>query len=373
MRLAFALFHYFPYGGLERDMLAIAGACIARGHQVTIYTGAWQGDRPAGIEVVELGARGHTNHALNADFTRRLTAALEGQPDLPVIGFNKMPGLDIYYAADTCFAEKAYADRNWLYRLTPRCRQFLAMERAVFAAEASTDVLMISAAQVPVYQRYYDTPASRLHLLPPGIRRERVAPPDHDTQRQLLRQQYGIADDQFLLLAVGSGFRVKGLERSIRALAALPVALRYRCQLWVAGQDKEAPYRQLAITLGVEQQVRFLGGRDDISQLMWAADLLLHPAYRENTGTALLEAMVAGLPVIASANCGYAHYIAEQAMGEVLPEPITPDGMASAIEQVLDADPVQWRERGHAFATSADIFSMPERAAALIETLLERR
>src|SRR5690606_28836611 len=155
----------------------------------------------------------------------------------------------------------------------------------------------------------------------------------------------------------------------LRALAALPEALRHRCRLWIVGQDKEAHFRQLAITLGVEQQLQFLGGRDDVSQLLWAADVLLHPAYRENTGTALLEAMVAGLPVVASAACGSAHYVDDYAMGEVLHDPITPDTMAAAIEQVLDADPQQWRQRGRVFADSADIFSMPQRAAELIERL----
>ena len=45
------------------------------------------------------------------------------------------------------------------------------------------------------------------------------------------------------------------------------------------------------------------------------ADLLIHPAYNENTGTVLLEALVAGLPVLVSAVCGYAHYIAEADAG----------------------------------------------------------
>lgn len=46
--------------------------------------------------------------------------------------------------------------------------------------------------------------------------------------------------------------------------------------------------------------------------------MFLHPAYSENTGTVLLEAMVAGLPVIATDVCGYAHYIVDEHMGKVL-------------------------------------------------------
>ena len=369
MQLAFALFHYFPYGGLERDMLAIARTCVARGHAVTIYTGSWQGERPQDVAVVELGTRGLTNHARNAVFAHRLSERLRDQNETVVVGFNKMPGLDVYYAADVCFAQKAFEERNFLYRLTPRCRHYLMMESAVFGVASHTQVLMISQPQFAVYQHYWQTQSSRLHLLPPGIRRERVMPADYAQRRVELRTQYGLADDQYLLMMVGSDFRRKGLDRSIGGLAALPAALRQRCQLWVAGQDKEASFRQLALTLGVSDQVKILGGRDDVSQLLWAADVLLHPAYSENTGTVLLEGMVAGLPVIATEVCGYAHYIEEQKLGEVLPDAVTPQNMAAAIEKILGVDPAVWRDRARAFAGGADIFSMPERAAQFIENI----
>ena len=41
MRFAFALFKYFPFGGLQSDMLRIAECAAARGHEVTVFTGAW--------------------------------------------------------------------------------------------------------------------------------------------------------------------------------------------------------------------------------------------------------------------------------------------------------------------------------------------
>ena len=52
-----------------------------------------------------------------------------------------------------------------------------------------------------------------------------------------------------------------------------------------------------------------------------AADLLLHPAYHENTGTILLEALVSGLPILTTDVCGYAHYVQEAKAGCVLTSP----------------------------------------------------
>ena len=63
-------------------------------------------------------------------------------------------------------------------------------------------------------------------------------------------------------------------------------------------------FKRLAKKLDLTHQVQFLGGRDDIPRFLFAADLLVHPAYNENTGTVLLEALVAGLPVVTTPTCG---------------------------------------------------------------------
>lgn len=371
MKLAFVLFRYFPYGGLERDMLALATLMSQRGHDVAIYTSSWEGPKTE-LPVVLLPVKAVTNHGRNAAFVERLQAELPADVDA-VVGFNKMPGLDFYYAADVCFAEKAYGERSWLYRLTPRARSSMAMEKAVFGQEAHARILMISQPQVAIYQRYYTTDTPRFYMLPPGIRRERIMPENYSQRRLELRKRYELKPDERLLMMVGSDFRRKGLDRAIRALAALPAEQRLLHRLWVAGQDKAEPFEQLAKELGVSEQVRILGGRDDVSELLWAADMLLHPAYSENTGTALLEGMVAGLPVIATATCGYAHYIDDYRMGEVLPDEADADFFAAAIQRQLQTPREEWVARARHMIEHADIFSMTLRAAELIERGAPRR
>lgn len=367
MKLAFVLFHYFPYGGLERDMLVLAQVCVQRNHEVTIYTQSWQGAQPEHIPVIELPVRALTNHGRAEKFARQVQAELQHSPVDRVIGFNKMPGLDVYFAADVCFAQKAFEERSWWYRLSARSRTYLALEEAVFQPAAHTEILAISPAQIPIFQRYYHTPDQRLHLLPPGIKRDRVMPPNYEEQRRLLREGYGLGADERLLLMVGSDFRRKGVARSIQALAALPPVLQRVTRLWIAGLDNPQAFRKQAQQLGVAQAVEFLGARDDVPQLLWSADVFLHPAHSEAAGAVLLEAMVAGLPVITTSVCGYAHYVDEQQMGEVL-QPTEADArLAQAIARVLEQDPQQWRDRSRVFTEQGDIFSMKERAADIIE------
>jgi UDP-glucose:(heptosyl)LPS alpha-1,3-glucosyltransferase len=366
MNLGFALFNYFPYGGLERDMLTFARVCRERGHDITIYTGGWQGDKPKDMRLIQFELRSYSNHARAHEFAVRLQQTRDPKHHA-MVGFNKMPGLDVYYAADVCYAAKVFEERSVFYRITPRCRTYLALEKSVFGCDSKTEIMMISKAQIDVYQHYYQTPSERMHLLPPGINRERVMPSNYAELRPKLRAQYGLKDTDFLMICVGSDFQRKGVDRALRGMAALREPLRGRVKLWVAGRDNDKPFRALACKLGIEAQVNFLGARDDVAQLLWSADVFLHLAYSENTGTVLLEGMVAGLPVIATDVCGYAHYIVDHEMGCVVGGAVTPNQVAEAMTHVFTEKSFVWRERSRLFSDKADIFSMPQHAADLIE------
>lgn len=56
------------------------------------------------------------------------------------------------------------------------------------------------------------------------------------------RREFGLAEDDLLLLQIGSGFRTKGLDRSLRGLAALPPELKARTRLIAIGQDNPKPF-----------------------------------------------------------------------------------------------------------------------------------
>lgn len=194
-------------------------------------------------------------------------------------------------------------------------------------------------------------------------------PPDYERHRQQGRARMGVDEHHYVLLMVGSDYKRKGLARSIRALAMLPPKLKNRCQLWVAGQDHAAPYIRLAKQLGVENHLHILGARDDIPALLWSADVFLHPAHSEAAGAVLLEAMVAGLPVIASDVCGYAHYIETWQMGKVLTKHDIDAQLASAIFEIAAQDFDEWRARARRFIEQADIFDMHEKVVAFIENM----
>ena len=178
MRLAFCVFKYFPFGGISRDLERIARESIARGHTVVVYTLAWKGLAVDGVDVVVAPVRRLTNHRRYARFAQWTADHLRQHPADLVIGMNKMPGIDVYYAGDSCYEEKSRTQRGWLYRMLPRYRLFSRFERAVFGRDSETEVLTISEVQTPLFRRHYGTQWERLHALPPGIDRSRRAPAD---------------------------------------------------------------------------------------------------------------------------------------------------------------------------------------------------
>jgi UDP-glucose:(heptosyl)LPS alpha-1,3-glucosyltransferase len=374
MKIAFCLFKYFPYGGMQRDALRIARLLLDRGHRVEFFTLAWQGERDAALPVHLLPARGLTNQARYARFARAFADATRGFDGR--VGFNKLPGLDVYYAADTCYLARM-ARRPFWHRLTARYRAFVAAEGAVFAPASRTHILAISAAEARRYQAAWGTPAERFHPLPPGITTDRRAGPDAPALRASLRAEFGIADDEFLLLAIGSGFRMKGQDRSIEALAALPAELRARTRLIAIGRDKPGAFQRLARRLGVADRFTILPGRDDIPRFLQGADLLLHPARYENTGAVLIEAVVAGLPVLVTDVCGYAEHVAASGCGRLLGDPFSQAEFNAALAAALagtDSDNGRpaWRVAGIAYGQTHDLWHLHARAADAIEAVLAR-
>ncbi len=374
MQIAFCLTKYFPFGGLQRDFLRISRICQERGHAVRVYTMVWEGERPAGFEIHELNPKALSNHRRNQEFFRDVRESLRAAPADVVVGFSKMDGLDVYYAADPCFEARAREQRSRLYRRSSRYRKFREYEEAVFSPASKTEILMIAAPQIPVYRQYYGTQPERFHLLPPGISRDRMAPADADARRAAFRAEFGLGEEERLVLMIGSGFRTKGLDRALVALGEQPEEQARRTRFFIIGQGNPGPFRRLIRRYRLHDRVEFLMGRDDVPRFLLGADLLIHPAYSENTGTALLEAVVAGLPVLVTEVCGYAHYIAEARAGYVLPAPFDQDLLNRKLVEMLDSpERAQWRDNGRAFGRTADLYSMPDTAADLIEEVGRRK
>ncbi len=121
------------------------------------------------------------------------------------------------------------------------------------------------------------------------------------------RAQLNIANDDILVLSVGELQKRKNHQAIIRAIAKLNNPnIKYA----ICGQGELEGYlKKLVSSLKLDEQVFFLGYRQDIPEIMSACDIFAHPSIREGLGLASLEAMASGLPLVTSNVQGVPDYV----------------------------------------------------------------
>lgn len=374
MKLALLIYKYFPFGGQQRDFLQILQRCEQAGHQVVVFCLSWQGPLPAQAEVVTVPVKAWSSHVRYQRYTAWVQAAIKQRPVDLIVGFSKMPGLDLYYAADPCFAARLHKETAPIKKLLPRYRHFLRYEKAVLDTGSATEIMLLSPQQQSDFEAFYPGCQPRLHQLAPGIDASRLPSDDADSERAQFRDTFSLTNNDIALLQIGSGFKVKGLDRSIKALAALPDDIRLRTQFYIVGQDKPGDYLKLAQTLKVADRCHFLGGRDDVPLFLRGCDLLLHPAYSESAGYTLLEAVINGLPVLTTDTCGYAFHVERARAGEVCRSPFSQQELNNMLLSMLETlNKRKWQQNGLAYARQIDVTGMPEAALKLIEQVAHNK
>lgn len=374
MRLAFCLFKYFPYSGLARDFLKIATLCQERGHLIDVYTMDWRDEIPKGFNVTVMPVKHWLNHRRNKIFINKLKLILATQEYDLVMGFNKMPGLGLYFAADPCFIERFARIGKVFHRLSGRYKFYHDCERAVFGKGLNTVALLLSTHQKKAFKQFYSTPDERLRLLPPGIDKSRLRPDDAEQIRAEFRAKQGLSENNKVALMIGSAFKTKGLDRSLHALASLPDALKKRTFLYVIGEGDHKPFVRMAESLGVSKNLHFFFGQDDVVPFLLGADCLLQSSYSETAGMAILEAIISGLPVLATDVCGYAFHIERADVGRIAHSPFSLTEFTAFFEELLTSSRrQQWIANGIKYAKNEYLYSMVEQVVTIIEDLGKRQ
>lgn len=369
MRLAFCLFKYYPYGGLERDFLRIAKMASARGHEVNVFTMQWTGEMPENLSIHIIPVTALTNHGRAKQFAAKLHIELTKQIFDCVIGFNRLPDLDYYFAADACYKAETLQKHGKKIFLLPRYYIYENLEKAVFDPESHTKILLLNPAHQAEFIHYYQTPENRFTLLTPGIGEDRRCPANQQLLRKNFRERAKISSDEKIILMVGSDFKRKGVDRALLAFASLPTALQQKTHLWIVGKGNIPAMENLSQKLNISERVRFWGPRDDLVDFYAAADYLLHPAYQETAGMVLLEAMTAGLPIIVTASCGYASYIQKANAGIIISDPFQQKELNQQMSALLSSDEKLkfYRQQALSYTNQHDFFHLATQVIEVIE------
>jgi UDP-glucose:(heptosyl)LPS alpha-1,3-glucosyltransferase len=370
MNIAFGIFRLVPTGGLERHALRLAKALMARGHKVTMHTTAVGESLPEKISCEIVPGGGWTNHGAMERFSATLAAATAGRSDL-IVGFQKLRGLDVLFCADPCYIAMP---RLAVAKLMPRYRTMAALERACFGPGAGTLVLALSQSQRDEYLAAFGTEGRRVTVLPPTLDPAiRLAAPPDAAARAALRGRHGLAAQDVAWLWVGLQPWVKGLDRVMAALARRPEAVLFACGAEEAQRDV-ARLLAKARQGGFAGRIRMLGTVPPrvLSEIMTAADMLVHPSRIDVTAMVILEAMANGLPVIATANCGFAAHVSSADAGIVIPVPFDQENLDAALA-AADAERRKiWSRNAAAYGANPRLYSGIAHACELIEAAAVR-
>jgi glycosyltransferase involved in cell wall biosynthesis len=177
-------------------------------------------------------------------------------------------------------------------------------------------------------------PPEKLRVILNGIDFDRVKVSGPDAAARV-RREFG-AENAWLLLIVARLHPEKGYEYLFDALPEIKRRATRPVVLLVAGRGTfEEQYRKRVRDLGCENEVRFLGFRNDAADLMAAADLLVQPSVAEAFGLVLSEALYLGTPVV-STRVGGIPEIVDDGIDGVLVPPADSSALADAVVLLLE-------------------------------------
>jgi glycosyltransferase-like protein len=295
-----------PRGGVVHA-LAVSEALARRGHEVELFALARAGETLYRPTRVPLRLVGYV--PIDAPFDERIQAMLEAYTEglRPLLA-----GFDVVHTQDCLSANAALALRDegvidHVIRTVHHVDDFTSpsliecQDRSILAPD---HLLCVSAPWVEQLERDYGVAAG---LVPNGVDTRRFRPPRDRAERAEARRLAGFGD-RFTVLTVGGVEPRKGSLTLLEAFAALrerlPGAL-----LVIAGGTTLFDYRhelerfaERADQLGVTEHVWRLGAlaQEELERLFRAADAFAFPSVKEGFGLVALEAVAAGLPLVAS-------------------------------------------------------------------------
>ncbi len=172
------------------------------------------------------------------------------------------------------------------------------------------------------------------HMIDGGFPKDKVVYipnfADETPVTPLARDSFDTPADQPLILAAGRLHENKGFDTLLHSMTQMP-----KVTLWLAGAGpEEANLKALCRQLGLNERVRFLGWRNDVTTLMASVDLFVCPSRHEGLGSIVMESWAHRCPIVATHSQGPGEAITDGVSGLITPIDDA-DALAKAVLRVL--------------------------------------
>jgi glycosyltransferase involved in cell wall biosynthesis len=302
---------------IERD--GLRGRLVDAGIPVHTVAGGGRRHWPAATAALVARLRPDLVHTtlFEADLAGRLAAA---RHRVPVV---------------SSLANTAYGPTELAAAGLPRSRVVAAQLADAATARLVTRFHAVTPHVADVMSRRLAVRRSKIDVVFRGRDPERLGRRGAE-RRASVRHRLGIGDDTPLVLGVARQERQKGLDVLLRAVPYL-LAGHPGLVVLVAGREGNATpdLRHLAADLGVADVVTFLGARDDVSDLLTAADVFAFPSRWEGAAGTILEALALECPIVCTDLATLAGTV-DTATARLVPVG-DPGALATAVGDVLAA------------------------------------
>ena len=286
---------------------------------------------------------------------------------------------DLIHTHDRIFGADLYTmhgvPHRWWVREVRRKRMSLfdralaRVEDRLVSAGGCRRFLAVSELTRKIFLSEYPVDPARVTVIHPGIDASPYAKLDRERCRREIRRRFGIGPDEPLILFVSMNFAIKGLDHLLRGLGHLwKRDPEKRFRLLVIGRGDQKAYGRLARELGLGDAVVFAGAvaREKLPEFYLAGDLYAMLSRFDTFGMVVLEAMVAGLPVLVSGSVGARDVVREGENGFIVENPADPEAVAERIGTMLHGN-VRERMGREALKTAAE--NSWEKAVARVLTV----
>jgi glycosyltransferase involved in cell wall biosynthesis len=334
-------------GGAEAQVVDLAVGLRQRGWEVEIVSLL-----PSGHPMADLRGTGVTSSCLEmrrgvpdpAALGRFIGLVRSLRPDI-VHSHMTHPNLLARLARPLCPMPVLLNTLHGYKMYSVQSGSYLLREMAHRITDRLADITtVVCQAAADRYARNGAVSQSRLMVVPNGIRTAFYQP--NETIRRQKRRQLGVEND-FVWLAAGRLEKVKDYPTMLRGFAGALQAGANQVLLIAGGGSLKRELELLAFALGIGGKVRFLGVRDDIGDLLQAADAFVLSSSFEGLPLVLLEAGARGLPIVATRVGGNPEVFREGVGGYLVPAQ-RPLELGRAMERLIDLPAPERKAMGRA-------------------------